>query len=155
MSSVEPRVRTLSLEERSDLTVAEPVATTSASGWSVGKADSFATVAGRLSTPGGMAPSFFRRPVVKKPRSAIAVTLKGGESLSLEQVQELDKRAHTGGPNGGPDISAVSRMRHLVAAAHAARQGGGGVMTPVQDWVLKNWRVPEGVEKSGERVTRQ
>jgi hypothetical protein len=153
-SSVEPRVRTLSLNDKNDARVVEPAASASASGWSMGKADSFATVAGRLPPSTGMAPAVFqRRPVVKNPRSALAVALKGGDPLSLEQVQELCKRAHTGGPNGGPDVSAISRVRFLATAAHAVRQGGGA-LTPVQDWLLKNWRVPDGVEKSGERVAR-
>lgn len=51
-------------------------------------------------------------------------------------------------------MSAVSRVRALATAAHATRQSGGA-LTPEQDWVLKNWRVPEGVEKSGERVARK
>jgi hypothetical protein len=155
MPPVEARVQTLSLQDRNVPNVGSS-AGPSASGWSMGKADSFAEVVGRLPGPGmGSSVAVFqRRPVVQNPRSAIAGALRGGETLSLEQIKKLCERAHTGGPNGGPDVSAVSRVRSLVAAAHTTRQNGGA-LTPEQDWLLKNWRVPGGVEKSGDRVARQ
>ncbi len=46
---------------------------------------------------------------------------------------------------------AIQRMQYQAAMAHAAMRASKGV-TPVQDWVLKQWQVPEGMEKSGDRV---
>ena len=73
---------------------------------------------------------------------------------TVAEAEMLLKRAHIGSPNGTPHMITVATLRRMVAMAQEARRTKVP-LTEVQEFVVKNWRVPPGVEKSTDRVERQ
>jgi hypothetical protein len=66
---------------------------------------------------------------------------------TIEEVEWTIKKAHQGGLDGGHHMAAVATMRRMVMAANGARRAKA-TLSDVQEYALKNWRVPVGVEKS-------
>jgi hypothetical protein len=75
------------------------------------------------------------------------------ELKTVEEVIALNQQAHHGVPDGSYDMTAVMKMRWAIKEAQKS-PAAGKLPTPVEDWLLRNWRVPAGVEKSADRVAR-
>jgi hypothetical protein len=62
----------------------------------------------------------------------------------FDGIKMIMEKAHSSGPGGTPDMATISYMRHT--------QRNGEPIDGIQDYVLRNWRVPPGIEKSTEQV---
>ena len=85
-----------------------------------------------------------------RPRAS---DFRDGDFASVEEAKRMERRAHTGGSNGGADLQAVRRMKKAVANAHSQAQLKRP-LTQTQEWLLVHWKVPAGVETARERFTR-
>src|ERR1700719_3357885 len=63
----------------------------------------------------------------------------------------LNQQVHHGAPNGSYDMTAIMKMHWAVKEAQKNAMVAKLPM-PVEDWLLRNWRVPAGVEKSADQV---
>src|ERR1700730_15702491 len=75
-------------------------------------------------------------------------------AIDLKMVEEavaLNQQAHHGVPNGSYDMTAVMKMHWAVKEAQK-NAAVAKLPTPVEDWLLRNWRVPAGVEKLADWV---
>jgi hypothetical protein len=80
----------------------------------------------------------------------VAVELK-----TVEEAIALNQRAHHGGvPTSTYNMVAMHKMCWAMKEAQK-NAAAGKPPTPVEEWLLRNWRVPAGVEKSADRVARQ
>src|ERR1700731_1142135 len=75
-------------------------------------------------------------------------------AVNLKMVEEavaLNQQVHHGVPNGSYDMTAIMKMRWAVKEAQK-NAATPKPPTPVEDWLLRNWRVPAGVKKSADQV---
>jgi len=84
----------------------------------------------------------------------VLLPLRAPIPRTISEAQLCMTRAHEGGPGRTPHMPSVMTMRRMVAIAQEARRTKLP-LTDLQEFVVKNWRVPPGVEKSTDRVERQ
>jgi hypothetical protein len=87
------------------------------------------------------------------PKPGPSATIFRGRICTFDSIKMIMEKAHNGRPGGMPDMAAVLYVQHTVSKAHAWQRNGEPV-DEIQDYVLRNWRVPPGIEKSTKRVER-
>ena len=75
------------------------------------------------------------------------MSLHQANNPTLEEAQRAVQRAHTSGPNNGPNTVWIQNVRTMVRIAHSKTRDGVP-LTEAQSWLLANWTVPQGIAKS-------